>query len=1252
MTKIFLKWSKWLSISFFTLILTLLLALVFVLFTNPGLSLVLFGAEKALPQLQVGSHSGAIFPRFNLQNVRFKDESLHIDATANSITLAVTPACLTEPSVCIEDIAVDGLKFSMPEIDSSTEETGNESSDAPITAPLPLKIERISLSNIDLDILGNQIRWGSFSTALSFSGNRLTVGETRLDKAYLQLSESKDEPAKTTTSSAKPFSYQGFTLPDVKLPLQVDVTRLDINDFTLQQETPLIVHHLGLEGFAGGSKVEIKTLDLDMPQIKAELQGDVQLENGYPLTLDLNAEVMDPIAKGQTIELNAKGSVADIALNAKLAGLAKANLTLKAQPLTADLPFELNLTKGAVQWPLTGKSDYKVRIAQLNGKGSLKRYLLNLDTKVSGSEIPNLALTTKAQGSLSHIELSDFVLETLGGDVAGDAMVNWQAPINWSADVNLRDIQPGLQWPDAEGKLSGELETSGSLTKQGGWKIDLPILDVNGELRGYPLHVEGALKASDSKGKGDIKLSTSGVTLAHGPNKVSANGQLNKEWNMSLALNFPDLAKTIPELKGRVQGHVDLTGKMKQPDIKLALGIDELNWQQTASIQRAVLDGNISPLPLPKGNLNLKVTNAKYQQDVIDEATLKFSGTQEVHRLTVDVLSNIVSTSLLLTGALQDKPSLNWQGTLHRMSISSEQGKWVLNQATKLGFDLATEQASIAAHCWLQKDASICLDNNIQVGKSGEAAVTVKDFDFSQVEAFIPKQTEIKGKVDATAWAKWAPDVPPQVKASIRLPKGEVVQHLSQPVSLGWQSVTLNAELANNALKSDWNLDVTDNGDVTGNLYIPNVLVEDKQLDGELKLSTFSLKFLSPLVGEYSQLGAEVTTDLKLSGPIMQPQAKGQFVVDKMQLKGEISPIDIDSGRLVIDFNGYQAALNAAIQTPDGELKVTGDADWQDMSAWSSKVRIFAKQLMVDMPPMVKVKVEPDMTINLAPHQARIDGNIDLPWGRIVVEDLPPSAVEVSKDQVLLNASLQPIESSDPVPFDIATNIKIKIGDNFKLSAFGLEGELVGNLKVAQKDKGPFVTGEVNIVNGSYGSFGQDLLIKEGKILMNGPVDQPYVQITAIRNPDNTQDDVTAGIKVTGPADAPKITIFSEPSMPQANALSYLLRGQDIDGEAGGNAMTTTLIGLSLAKSGRLVGEIGEAFGVQDLQLDTAGSGDDSQVTVSGYVLPGLQVKYGVGIFDSVGEFTVRYRLLKDLYVEAVSGLDSAVDLLYQFEFN
>ena len=303
---------------------------------------------------------------------------------------------------------------------------------------------------------------------------------------------------------------------------------------------------------------------------------------------------------------------------------------------------------------------------------------------------------------------------------------------------------------------------------------------------------------------------------------------------------------------------------------------------------------------------------------------------------------------------------------------------------------------------------------------------------------------------------------------------------------------------------------------------------------------------------------------------------------------------------------------------------------------------------MIYIPQMVKVKVAPDITIDVTPERAKITGDIVLPWGRITVKDLPRSAVDVSSDQVILNKDLDP-KTEATMQFNVMTNINISIGNDFKLSAFGLEGELMGKLNVEQKDQGPFISGEVNIVKGTYQSFGQDLLIEEGKILMNGPPDQPYLAINAIRNPENTQDDVVAGIRVTGPAKDPNIEIYSAPAMPQANALSYILRGQNIDGESSGS-MTTTLIGLSLAKSGRLTGKIGEAFGVQDLQLDTTGSGNESQVTVSGYILPNLQVKYGVGIFNSLAEFTVRYRLIQNLYVEVVSGLDSAVDLLYQFE--
>ncbi|KSB27406.1 hypothetical protein LFZ20_19685, partial [Salmonella enterica subsp. enterica serovar Johannesburg str. SA20025782] len=71
-----------------------------------------------------------------------------------------------------------------------------------------------------------------------------------------------------------------------------------------------------------------------------------------------------------------------------------------------------------------------------------------------------------------------------------------------------------------------------------------------------------------------------------------------------------------------------------------------------------------------------------------------------------------------------------------------------------------------------------------------------------------------------------------------------------------------------------------------------------------------------------------------------------------------------------------------------------------------------------------------------------------------------------------------------------------------------------------------------------------------------------------------TEDDVIAGVRVTGTADEPKAEIFSDPAMPQAEALSYLLRGQGLDSnQSDSAAMTSMLIGLGVAQSGQVVGK-------------------------------------------------------------------------------
>jgi len=1248
MRKNMAKWLVRIALAVPTTILLVLLLIGGLLLTHPGLQLTLWAAQKALPQLSVGESQGALMTSFRLSQVEFVDPSLYIDLKANEIELDLDVECLFAPEVCVDKLRIDGLDFALSDVAASEAPVEETPPLKEFSLPLPVSVKAIEFADIKLDILGTQVSWQQFTSAVAMQGRVLTLSQTLWQDIQLSIAASEAAPSSNDTAA----SPSPIELPEVWIPLDVNVEKIDVRDFELTGESGVIVNHLGLSAKAVGNHVAIKQLKLVMPEVDADLRGNIDLLADYPLDAKLNARLKQGELAGQSLALTTAGSVAKLNLDASFDGVIQALLTGDIQPLDPDLPFDATLSQGSLQWPLSGSSDYQAQVEKLSLKGSLSGYQVDAKLAAQGEAIPDVDLQLSGQGDLNYIDLKLLKLGTLGGQIIGEASAHWKDQVRWQASIGLEDIQPGLQWPDLPGQLSGSLTTSGHLTAQGGWYVELPLLSLQGELRDYPLTLNGELIAQDPRGNGEFQLVSDSLNIAHGPNTIFASGTLDKNWQLDLELNLPDFAKSVPDLRGRMQGEVKLRGELEQPDILLDIAVNDTEWQQEASLQQLLLKGRVQPLPVPQGDLSLSATQLRYQDQLIDSVALDFKGHEQEHQLTLDLLSELASASLKLTGSLQQQPQLRWQGALERAKLTSEQGSWQLANRTALAFDGETNQVSVQAHCWTQSGSKLCLSQDIEVGESGEAELALSGFDFEQIKMFMPKQTELTGSADGQVWAKWAPESKPQASVKLELAKGQVVQKLDAPLTLGWENIALQAELKEDFLKASWLFDLTDNGDIQGQASVKQVLLDSRSIDGKLKISDINLAMLQPLLGEFSKVDANIHSDLTYSGPVLHPQLHGDFTVDRLVAKGEVTPIDVDEGKLVVAFSGYQAKLDALLKTPDGELSIDGQGDWQDLKAWSTQARVYAEELNINLPPMVQLKVKPDMTISANPEVAKIEGDIALPWGRINIQQLPPSAIAVSSDEIMLDENYQVIERESALPMNIETNINISMGDDFKLSAFGLEGGLKGNLKVSQKGKGPYVLGEVNIIEGTYRSFGQDLQIKQGKILMNGPVDMPYVAIEAIRNPDNTRDDVTAGIRVNGPATEPVVTLFSDPEMPQANKLSYLLRGQNIDAETGGNMMTTTLIGLSLAKSGKVVGEIGQAFGVQDLQLDTAGSGDDSQVTVSGYILPGLQVKYGVGIFNSLGEFTVRYRLMTDLYVEAISGVTSAVDLLYQFEFD
>ncbi|MFQ3235914.1 MAG: translocation and assembly module TamB, partial [Paraglaciecola sp.] len=424
----------------------------------------------------------------------------------------------------------------------------------------------------------------------------------------------------------------------------------------------------------------------------------------------------------------------------------------------------------------------------------------------------------------------------------------------------------------------------------------------------------------------------------------------------------------------------------------------------------------------------------------------------------------------------------------------------------------------------------------------------------------------------------------------------------------------------------------------------------ERAVKGIIELDNLQLKAMQEFVPQLTELEGQINGQLNLAGTLEAPMVKGTIKLREGTFAGAMLPARINHVEQTFDFQGQNARLSGPFQLGNGKGEINGTFNWQDKL--KTKLRVTGSEMEIDYQNLVRAKLSPDINIEFTPAGLSVDGELSLPYARVRVRELPPEALSPSNDVVLVNDTETQQQNTTPLGIKLLVNIDPKRNNDVKLDAFGLTSDLQGSFLLTQSGKVLSANGELNLVNGRYKAYGQDLIIRQGEVQFSGPIDSPYLTIEAIRDPLKTADNVITGLRIEGNAEQPSVSVFSEPAMEQPEALSYLLRGLPIagQGETSNDAMlANALIGFGLGKSENKVSSLGRSLGVEDLALNTSGQGDETKLSVSGYIAPGVQLRYGIGVFDSASEVALRYQLMPKLYLEAVSGLENALDIYYQF---
>jgi len=149
--------------------------------------------------------------------------------------------------------------------------------------------------------------------------------------------------------------------------------------------------------------------------------------------------------------------------------------------------------------------------------------------------------------------------------------------------------------------------------------------------------------------------------------------------------------------------------------------------------------------------------------------------------------------------------------------------------------------------------------------------------------------------------------------------------------------------------------------------------------------------------------------------------------------------------------------------------------------------------------------------------------------------------------------------------------------------------------------------------------------------------------------------DILVGVKVRGNLQKPLLSLFSEPSMPQTEQLSWLVLGRQLEGNTSDSeesALNNAALMLGLSGGETLGKELGEKIGIDEVSVSSeGGDATSASLLIGKYLTPELFVSYGVGLFEPVSTLRLRYTLTSHWYlVGEASALRSGSDLFYVIE--
>jgi translocation and assembly module TamB len=1057
--------------------------------------------------------------------------------------------------------------------------------------------------------------------------------------------------ARATYRRVPGVAASGSGPPELPWPVRLEQASVATLSVTVAERTVLALDTRFAATYGGGRlELERVTTGLDV----FALEGDASFELRGGIELDIAGRWSGPIAG---VAANGTATLAgtwpQLRLHHELAApfMATTDGTVALDgPPNVDLVTEWQ----ALAWPnVTAIASPSGRLAltgtvadyRYDGAGMVETLGRTADFAVTGS------------GARLELAVGELALTPTPAAAPGGATLRASGPVSLAnRTAELAVVASGFDpswlvaaWP---GRLDGTTKLRAALAPQPNAAFD--AIDLAGTLRNYPVTLRGAATLPEP---GRFVLDA--LRLESDANYAVLTGTLDRtSLDLAVEAELEQVDLLVPNVGGALAASLTVDGTWREPRARGSLTGSGIAFAGI-TLERLDLRGEAGLAPDARLALTVDVARATRDPVSIGSVSAALNGTTAAHTVSVDAGTGDLRATVSATGAAE---GTSWRGTIERLDVDEPRlGPWHLDVPAALAFGRGF--VTLANSCLLHtSQARWCTQLDVRGRREDNLVVSGQNFDLATLRPLLPPALELDGVYQLSGALL---DLMGEPRGAIALVSNDTRARIefgdSQAFVTELDRVQAGLTLTDGRLELTAAVRNTTGGRAEAVATIADTRERDSPIDGWLHVEWPDLAVLTLLSPQLSEAGGALAADLTVGGTVAEPTVDGRAVVTNGRVvvpqwglvveRIEATASSSDGRALDIDATGYAG---------EGALRLEGTTQLDPEAGWPTRLTLRGDAVRVVQRTDAEIVATPDLQVEVALPAITVSGSVHVPRAAVTIDALPAQAVTPSPDAVVHGGDERDTRRR---PLEVRSSVQLTLGEDVRYSGLNLDTTVGGELRLTtEPNRSANATGTLRLA-GTYDAYGQRLELERGQLLFSGPLDDPGLDVRAVRKLEAnaataaTPQATEVGIELTGTLRNPRTRIVATPAMSEADALSYLLFGRPASGGESGlgseetSALQTAALSLGLQQALPVVQRLGNSLGLDELTVRSTTT-DAGELMAGKYLSPKVYIRYSYGLFNRIGGLLLRFKINERLSIETRSGDQKSMDLLYTVEKN